>query len=146
MRHAYDKIYLNVAQKNLAQMLDYMVNDLELSLQTAWSLFLKSKISLRFESGDCSILAGRSGVELAFMIFEESRKSIPTIRPAYSYNRSPEYWTGWAIAYYQWNTSLRFSEINSKIPIAEIYHLYTPYHEMDIRQFVDKMNELYYSL
>lgn len=144
MKHAYDKLYLNVAQKNLARMLDYMVNDLELSLQTSWSLFLKSKISLRFERGDCSILAGRSGVELAFMIFEEHGKTIPNVRPACSYDRSPEYWTGWAISYYQWDSGLRFSEIDSKIPITNIYLLYTPYHEMDICQFVDKMNRLYY--
>ena len=29
MIHAYDKLYLSVAQKNLACMLDYMVNDLK---------------------------------------------------------------------------------------------------------------------
>ena len=50
---------------------------------------------------------------------------------------------GWALAYYQWSTSLSFAEINQAIPVTEVRMLYTPYHEMDIRQFVDKMNELY---
>ena len=32
MIYAYDKLYLSVAQKNLAHMLDYMVNDLKYPL------------------------------------------------------------------------------------------------------------------
>lgn len=54
-----------------------------------------------------------------------------------------EFWTSWALAYYQWETSMRFVEIVQYVPIKEILALYSPYHEMDIRQFVDKMNALY---
>ena len=36
MIHAYDKLYLSVAQKNLACMLDYMVTDLKRPLETVW--------------------------------------------------------------------------------------------------------------
>ena len=64
MIHAYDKSYLSSAQKNLARMLDYMVNDLKHSLETVWQWFLMSKTSHRFERGDCSVLSGMSGVEL----------------------------------------------------------------------------------
>ena len=39
MIHAYDKLYLSVAQKNLACMLDYMVNDLKRPLETVWQWF-----------------------------------------------------------------------------------------------------------
>ena len=45
--------------------------------------------------------------------------------------------------YYQWFTGLRFAEIEQAVPITEVRLLYTPYHEMDVRQFADKMNELY---
>lgn len=38
---------------------------------------------------------------------------------------------------------MSFREITHAIPIQEVQGLYTPYHEMDIRQFVDRMNELY---
>ena len=64
-------------------------------------------------------------------------------KPSYAYDRSPEYWIGWALAYYQWLTSLRFAEIEQAVSITEVRLLYTPYHEMDVRQFADKMNELY---
>ena len=42
MIHAYDKLYLSVAQKNLACMLDYMVNNLKYPLETAWQWFCMS--------------------------------------------------------------------------------------------------------
>ena len=143
MIHAYDKIYLAAAQKNLARMLDYLVNDLHHSLETAWQWFLMSEFSSRFEQGDCSVLVGMSGTELTHKVLEQVEAPAPAQQPSYAYDRSPEYWTGWAIAYYQWDTGLRFAEIEQAVPITEVRMLYTPYHEMDIRQFADKMNELY---
>lgn len=143
MIQAYDKSYLSAAQKNLARMLDYFVNDLNCQLETAWQWFLISKISIRFEQGDCSVLVGLSGVELARTVLEQAGEAVPVQQPSYAYDRSPEYWTGWALTYYQWLTGLRFAEIEQAVPIKEVRLLYTPYHEMDVRQFADKMNELY---
>ena len=37
---------------------------------------------------------------------------------------------------------MRFADIIKAVPIEEISALYTPNHEMDIRHFLDKMNEL----
>lgn len=143
MIHAYDKNYLPSAQKNMARMLDYMVNDLGYPLETAWQFFLASDLSSRFEQGDFSVLSGMSGVELARTVIRQSGKAVPDTVPTYSYDRSPEYWTGWALAYYQWDTSLHFTDITRTVPIYEIRRLYHPFHEMDIRQFADRMNELY---
>lgn len=143
MIHAYDKSYLAAAQKNLARMLDYLVNDLHHSLGTAWQWFLMSEFSSRFEQGDCSVLVGMSGAELTHRILEQVGEAVPAQQPSYAYDRSPEYWTGWAIAYYQWDTGLSFTAIEQAVPITEVRMLYTPYHEMDIRQFADKMDELY---
>lgn len=124
-------------------MLDYLVSDLHHELETAWQWFLTSELSTRFEQGDCSVLVGSSGVELARKVLEQAGEPIPTQKPSYAYDRSPEYWTGWVIAYYQWDTGLSFSEIEQAVSITEVRMMYTPYHEMDIRQFADKMNELY---
>ncbi len=77
MIHAYDKNYLTAAQKCLARMLDYMVNDLQYSLETTWNWFLMSEISRRFELGDSAILAGTSGVELARKVLEQAGEPIP---------------------------------------------------------------------
>lgn len=132
MIHAYDKSYLSAAQKNLARMLDYLVNDLHYPLETAWQWFLISKMAFRFEQGDCSVLVGLSGVELARAVLEQAGEVVPMQKPSYAYDRSPEYWTGWALAYYQWLTSLRFAEIEQAVSITKVRLLYTPYHEMDV--------------
>ena len=80
MIHAYDKNYLTAAQKCLARMLDYMVNDLQYPLETVWNWFLMSEISHRFELGDSTILAGTSGVELARRVLEQGGNQNPSAR------------------------------------------------------------------
>ncbi len=72
MIRAYDKSYLATAQKNLARMLDYLVNNLHYPLETAWQWFVTSELSARFEQGDCSVLVGLSGVELARAVLEQA--------------------------------------------------------------------------
>ena len=84
MIHAYDKNYLTAAQKCLARMLDYMVNDLQYPLETAWNWFLMSEISRRFELGDSAILAGTSGVELARRVLEQAGKPEPVRKASYA--------------------------------------------------------------
>jgi DNA-binding transcriptional regulator YiaG len=140
MIHAYDEYYLEKARIALGRMLDFAVYDLNYELQDFWKLFLDSKISGRFECGDSSVLVGKSGIELAYEVLGKMTKHIS---PRYAANRSEEYWTGWALAYYQWKTGLSFQAITEVIAINEICSMYSPYHEMDIRQFCEKLNELY---
>ena len=83
----------------------------------------------------------KSGVELAYEVLERSGLAYKRVTPQYSMDRSEEYWTGWALAYYQWETAQPFAEIVQYIPIQDILAMYDPYHEMDIRQFCDAMNE-----
>lgn len=143
MIHAYDEVYLGKARGNLGRMLDFAVYDLHYNLTDFFDLFLSSGVASRFEKGDYTLLAGRSGVELAYEVLDRAGVGHPRIKPRFSADRSPEYWAGWALAYYQWKTALSFVEIISVIPIKEILSFYQPYHEMDIRQFADRMDKLY---
>ena len=143
MIHAYDKIYLERARTNLGRMLDFAVYDLQYDADTFFDLFITSGIAAQFETGDFTLIAGMSGVELAYKVLEESHIAHERVKPHYTANRSEEYWAGWALAYYQWYTALSFREIVQYIPLHDVIVLYNPYHEMDIRQFVDKMNQLY---
>jgi DNA-binding transcriptional regulator YiaG len=145
MIHAYDKLYLDKAQTALGRMIDYAVYDLKYDPDRFFDLFIVSGYAARFGNGDFTLIVGKSGVELARITVETATGKETHIQPQYTMNRSPEYWAGWAMAYYQWYTSLTFREIVNAVPLSEIIMLYAPYHEMDIRQFCDKMSELYKS-
>ena len=145
MIHAYDKCYLEKARTALGRMLDFAVYDLKYDITFFFDLFIQSGTATRFENGDFELLVGMSGIELAYYVLEQADIEHSRIKPNPSFDRSEEFWTGWALAYYQWDTSLHFAEIVRYIPICDIMALYSPYHEMDIRQFVDKMNLLYKS-
>lgn len=143
MTYAYDKVYLDKARSALGRMLDFAVHDLGYDIGEFFDLFISTGTAERFETGDYTLLVGKSGVELAYEVLDRALESVERISPRYTANRSEEYWTGWALAYYQWETALSFREIVRYVPIKEIRALYSPYHEMDIRQFVDKINDLY---
>ena len=143
MTHAYDRIYLDKARNALGRMLDFAVYDLNHTITDFFKLFLTSGIASRFEDGDFTLLVGMSGIELAYEVLEKSGLEVVKKQPQYTANRSEEYWTGWALAYYQWETNLSFSDIVIKVPIIDIQSLYSPYHEMDIRHFCEKMDELF---
>ena len=143
MMHAYDKLYLDKARTALARMLDFAVYDLHYDISQFFDFFLASGIAKRFEQGDFTILAGMSGVELAYTVLENVGLAQERIKPNYTVDRSEEYWTGWALAYYQWQTALSFADINRYVPIKTVQSLYNPYHEMDIRHFAERMTELY---
>lgn len=140
---AYDKVYLDKARTALGRMLDFAVYDLKYDIAEFFDIFIKSGVATRFETGDYSVIVGKSGVEVAYEVLEKSGIKYDRIKPKFTIDRSEEFWVGWALAYYQWETSLSFDEIVRYIPIKDIKALYSPYHEMDIRQFVDKMDTLY---
>lgn len=143
MIHAYDEVYLDKARSALGRMLDFAVHDMHYTLSDFFRMFLSSSLSIRFAKGDYALLVGMSGVELAYTVLDDRNLSYERIAPTFTLNRSEEYWTGWALAYYQWYTDCSFSEIDRYTSIEEIQAMYTPYHEMDIRQFVDELNRRY---
>lgn len=143
MIRAYHKVYLEKARTNLGRMLDYAVYDLGYDSGVFFDLFIHSGLAERFGKGEASLTVGMSGVELARRVLERTKDQTEFPEPRYTAERSPEYWAGWALAYYQWETAMSFAEIVKSIPLNQIILLYSPYHEMDIRQFCDRMNELY---
>lgn len=139
---AYAEEYVGKAQTVLGRMLDYAVNTQNFDIAEFFALFISTGFAARFESGDFTLIAGKSGIELADLVLEKAGISYEKKEPAFNPDRTPEYWTGWALAYYQWQVNLPFKTIIEKVPVKDILNLYSPYHEMDIRQFYDKMTEL----
>ena len=142
MMHAYDEMYLEKARIALGRMFDFVVYQLGYCIEKFFDLFISSGVSRRFENGDVDLLVGKSGVEIGYEVLDKTFGDVQTIEIEFTVNRSEEYWTGWVLAYYQWMYGISFSKINEKISIRDILALYTPYHEMDIRQVVDKLDEM----
>lgn len=140
MIRAYDKMYINSARSIMGNMLDYAVYQLKITLSDFFDLFMKSKYCKMFEQGDISVVCGCSGIELASLVLGNLNDKM---EPKITIEKSEEYWAGWAIAYYQWYTSLSFKEITDVIGIDELILLYEPYHTMDITQLIDYLNMLY---
>lgn len=143
MTCAYDKTYIEKARVALGRMLDVAVNGLGFELDEFFGMFIGSGLAARFGKGDPSLTVGKSGAELAYAVLEESGVAADRASLQWEFSRSPEYWTGWALAYYQWQSGLTFAEIASVAKPSVVRGMYPAFHEMDTRQFVDRMNELY---
>ena len=143
MIRAYHKVYLEKARTNLGRMLVFATYDLGYDPCEFFDLFMNCGLAERFGKGEFTLTVGMSGVELAYRVLELTKHQVEFPKPRYTADRSPEYWAGWALAYYQWETAMPFVEILEYIPLDDIIRMYSPYHEMDVRHFCDRMNELY---
>lgn len=143
MTHAYNKSYLSNAKNRLSQFFDYAINDCKIKSDWIAIMFVQSGYAEQFERGNPAILAGMSGIELAQLVINKiyEEKDLPS--PSFSNDKSPEYWAGWALAEYQWYTGRRFKDIFEYAPLSKIISMYSVYHEMDITQFIDTMNQFY---
>jgi hypothetical protein len=72
MMRAYDQCYLAKARTSLAWMFDYAVNGYGVKLEDFYQQFLQSTYAKRFEYGESSVIAGMSGVELAYRVMLEN--------------------------------------------------------------------------
>ena len=140
--HAYDETLLYKAQTTLARMFDYAVNDYGMPIKVFYELFLNSKFSRRFAAGDSRTIAGCSGTELAREIISDATGESDFPKAKTVPDRTSEYWLGYNIAYYQWKKGISFEAITRSIGIDYILSMYSKYHEMDILQFIDHIDEL----
>ena len=143
MTHAYNKSYLSNAKNRLAQFFDYTINDCKFNSDWTAMMFVQSGYAKQFERGNPAVLAGMSGIELAHRVINKIYKEKELPPPSFSDDKSPEYWAGWALAEYQWYTGKRFKDIFEYAPLSKIVSMYSIYHEMDITQFIDTLNQLY---
>ena len=143
MNCAYDEMYLPQARETMGAMFDYAVWDCKTDVDLFFDLFLASGLGDRFGNGDPTVVAGKSGPEIAWDVFAATGYSEERQKPRYNLGRSKEYWTGWAMAHYQWRTAMPFREIAAHLPPSRIRSLYSPFHERDPRAFVEKFNSIY---
>ena len=147
MIHAYRETYLNNAQSVLGDAFDYAVNVCKVPGNDFVNLFVVSTISKRMERGEPALLSGKSGIEIAVDVIYETTGKRLEIKSEDRIERSKEYWVGWAVAYYQWYSSRRYSDIFKVFSFENLQNMYYPLHEADVMKFVEivdaKMGEYF---
>jgi len=140
---AYAETYLNDAMNNLGDMFDYAVHDCQYPLPEFYDFFLVSGVADAFGKGNPKYVAGLSGPELATEVIYRTKGLRPDAPVSENIDKSPEYWAGWVLSYYQWYTAYSFAELREQgINIPYLLNLYHPYHEADITKFVVAANRL----
>ncbi len=137
MTHAYHEMYLSNAQSALGSAFDYAINTCRIPGNDFIKLFVASSVSKRMERGEPACLVGKSGIELAMDIVIETKGQELRIEQQTNFNRSVEYWIGWAVAYYQWYSGRTYSDIFKVLSYDDLYRMYHPLHEADISKFTD---------
>ena len=80
------------------------------------------------------------------MKFEATGKNL-YVEPEDHFDRSPEYWIGWAVCYYQWFSSRSYADIFRVLSYDDLKNMYYTLHEADITKFteiVDSKMRAYY--
>ena len=140
---SYSDVYLNEAKRHLGAATDYLVNVCAFPADHVGRIYAESPTVALFGRGDPGIVAGMSGVELGQRIFLETRAGEDAPPPVRAEGKSPEYWSGWALAHFQWHWCKTFRWIFARTSLSAIIAKYRVYHEMDISRFLDDfMREL----
>lgn len=131
---AYNELYLEDAMVAMGTLFDYAVNYCDMEIDFFMSKLIGSGVAKKFEVGDPATVSGKSAVELYWSITAESFGELPEY---IEFDRSPEYWAGWTLAYCQWHMNRSFEDIISVVKVSELLSWYSIYHEMDILHVVD---------
>ena len=136
--HAYNKEYLANARNTLGIAVDYAVQYQGMSIDLFFQKFIDSGVAKAFEKGAPAVTVGVSGVELYCMVTGDVGRGLPQYQ---SLERSPEYWLGWALAYFQYAENRSFKEIFSVMKPSEMLYWYKTMHEEDITSFVSALRQ-----
>ncbi len=142
MMKGYNELYLNDAMKNLGDMVEYAVLDLEFEPDEFFGYFISSGIAEKFGNGNPKYIAGMSGVELAEVVLNAINVPFESVSISHTDYKGVEYWAGWILAYYQWETGRRFEDIvNNGLTLSTVFSIYI-LHEADVSKFVETANEM----
>ena len=140
---AYSEVYVNEAKRHLGTATDYLVNVCGFPADGVGRIYAESPTVARFGRGDPGIVAGMSGIELGQRLFRETRAGEDAPPPVRDDGKSPQYWSGWALAHFQWHWCKIFRWIFARTTMSDVVAKYRVYHEMDISRFLeDFMREI----
>lgn len=146
MIHAYPESYLSDAQQNLGTMFDFALRVLNYDEDKFFIYFIQSDIARKFEHANPKYIAGMSGIELCENILKKIDSSSERLNFILPENFKTEYgvefWTGWILAYYQWYSALKFSDLlEYGLTPSEVSSRYI-LHEADVSKFVETADKI----
>lgn len=142
MTHAYSEVFLDDAMDTLGAAVEYAVLACGIDGQAFIDLFLASGIAAEFGRGNVTYISGMSGIELARAVFRRTGKSWTEEQDLAHIDYPAEYWVGWILAFYQWETGKSFEAICRKISYQSIFNLYGVLHEADPSKAVLSFNAI----
>ena len=137
---AYPETYLNRTMSNMGEAFDYAINDCQIDGTEFVKMFASSTACKKIENGEASYLVGKSGIEIVVeCVYEMTGKKI-SVEPSEKFNRSAEYWCGWAICYYQWFSSRRYVNIFKAVSFEDMLALYPTLHEASVEKLAEVLD------
>ena len=126
MTVAYNELYLDDAMNNLGDMIDYATRDLGYGPDDFFGWFISSGIASKFETGNPKYITGMSGFELAEAVLSLTNISYKKQEPSYIDSKGREYWSGWILAYYQWETNMRFEDmVKNGLTLSTVFSFFS---------------------
>lgn len=121
---------------SLGAMLDYAVNTCGEDLDLFYARFLASGVADAFSRANPKYLGGMSGIELATLVASRTGSALPKENGLIDIG-SPEYWTGWTLAYLSWYLDLNFGTIQARgVTVQSLRDRYPVLHEADLSKSV----------
>lgn len=144
---AYAETYLLEAMENVGAATDFATSSLGLPLQDFWGFFTVSEACRGIEGGMPWALVGMTGEEMALRAcwqvgLRVDDGTLTLARQAQTGTSIPlalsrEYWCGYSLAFLQWHTGMTFSQIDQRLPIAEVAAMYPTFHEESEERFLE---------
>lgn len=146
---AYPQNRLQPMQNLLSEILDAAVYELHLDATEFYDTFAVSELAKRIEKGDLRLLDelkdkfGGSYKKLAGTIMPGKDRQVGQVPLRYAGGKSPEYWAGSMLAFYQWQTCIPFEEINKYLSIEYVKGMHGDYHERSPQEFSAVISTLF---
>ena len=137
----YSESQLNSLMDKIGDAFDYAINDCKIAGAEFVKMFATSTVCKKIENGDVSCISGKSGIEIAVECVNEITGKELNTSPRERYERTAEYWCGWATCYYQWWSSRKYADIFRAVSFNEILSLYPTLHETSIEKFAEVIDD-----
>ncbi len=132
---AYNEYYLDDAMQSVGAMLDYAVNACGEDFSLFYCRFLSSGIAKSLSQASPKYM-GLSGTELAHLVARLTGSPLQE-KEALIDVGSPEYWTGWALAYISWYLNMDYERLQKRgVSANTLLGSYNVLHEADISKTV----------